>query len=143
MYSTSIPVKTAGSEEWYRSISGCQLYLVPQDHAHISMNQLLMTIGCALCRGPWEACYELHVCTCVRSAVHSRFALLPIIPLLHHNVPQQKQATMWLDSLFSRVFTWIQTVIDVEGGMAPYMWHLVERPGGAFNFFPSLKSSHR
>jgi hypothetical protein len=31
----------------------------------------------------------------------------------------------------------------VEGGMAPYMWYLVERPGGAFNFFPSHKSSHR
>jgi len=70
--------------------------------------------------------------------------LIPFsIPLLHHNVPQQKQPTEWLDSLFSRLFTWIKTVIDVEGGMAPYMWYLVERPGGAFNFFPSHKSSHR
>jgi len=25
--------------------------------------------------------------------------------------------------------------MDVEGGMAPYMWYLVERAGGAFNFF--------
>jgi hypothetical protein len=65
------------------------------------------------------------------------------IPLLHHNVPQQKLLTELLDSSFSRLFTWIQTVIDVEGVMAPYMWYLVERPGGAFNFFPSHKSSHR
>ena len=37
-----------------------------------------MTIGCALRRGPWEACYELPECTCARSAVYSRFALLPM-----------------------------------------------------------------
>jgi len=55
------------------------------------------------------------------------------IPLLHHNVPQQKQPTEWLDSLFSRIFTCIQTVIDVEDGMAPYVWYLVERPSGASN----------
>jgi len=66
-----------------------------------------------------------------------------LFPLLHHNVPQQKLPTEWLDSLFSRIFTWIQTVIDVEGGMAPYVWYLVKRPGGGFNFFPSHKSSHR
>ena len=63
------------------------------------------------------------------------------IPLLHRNVPQQKQPTESLDSLLGRIFTWIQTVIAVEGGMVPYVLYLVERPGGAFNFFPSHISS--
>jgi hypothetical protein len=29
VYSTGIAVKTVGSEDWYRSISGRQLYIVP------------------------------------------------------------------------------------------------------------------
>jgi hypothetical protein len=42
------------------------------------MNRLWTTIGCLSCRGPWEACYELLECGCVRSAVYSWFALLPL-----------------------------------------------------------------
>jgi len=52
---------------------------VPRAHTHRSMNRLYMTIiDCVSCRGPQEACYELRVCTCVRSAGYSRFALLPM-----------------------------------------------------------------
>jgi hypothetical protein len=29
VYSTGIAAKTAGSEDWYRSISGCQPYIDP------------------------------------------------------------------------------------------------------------------
>jgi len=37
-----------------------------------------MTIGCVLCRGPREDCYELHMYRCGWSAAYSRFALLPM-----------------------------------------------------------------
>jgi len=38
-----------------------------------------MAIDCALRKGPREACYELRVYACARSAVHSRFPLLLMI----------------------------------------------------------------
>jgi hypothetical protein len=52
----------------------------------MSMNRLWMAIDCASRRGPQEACYELRVCACARSAVYSRFALLPMLHSTNHSV---------------------------------------------------------
>jgi hypothetical protein len=47
------------------------------------------------------------------------FATVASFPPLHYRAPQQKPLKEWLDSLFRSIFTWIQAVIDVVGGMAP------------------------
>jgi hypothetical protein len=42
------------------------------------MNWLWVTIDCTSRWGPRESSYELRACACARSAVYSRFALLPM-----------------------------------------------------------------
>ena len=78
VYSTDIGAKTAGSEDWYKSISGHQLCICPLAHVHISMNRLQMNIDYASLNDPLEACDELHISPCVCSTVSSRFHLLLI-----------------------------------------------------------------
>ena len=83
--------------------------------------------------GSW-VCHRALLLLLLWSWSLSPFLFSTIMSLYRNN-----QLSGWIVYLVE----YSQTVIDVEGGMAPYVWNLVERPGGAFNFFPSHKLSCR
>jgi len=75
--------------------------MVPDAHANIPMNQLQMMMGCTSNRGPGEACRELGTCTCVCSAVYSRFAL----SLMENTDIPTAMSVVYTDCLESQSFT--------------------------------------